>query len=64
MAQSKITGIAVVNEDKCKPSKCNQECRKICPMNKMGKYSCKMIIGNDKVYILYVVRICGIRNNV
>jgi ATP-binding cassette subfamily E protein 1 len=29
--------IAIVNEDRCKPKKCNLECKKICPVNKMGK---------------------------
>lgn len=29
--------IAIVNSDKCKPKKCKQECKKICPINKSGK---------------------------
>jgi ATP-binding cassette subfamily E protein 1 len=29
--------IAIVNSDKCKPKKCKQECKKICPINKAGK---------------------------
>lgn len=29
--------IAIVNEDRCKPKKCKQECKKICPINKAGK---------------------------
>jgi ATP-binding cassette subfamily E protein 1 len=29
--------IAIVNPDRCKPKKCDQECRKICPVNKSGK---------------------------
>jgi ATP-binding cassette subfamily E protein 1 len=29
--------IAVINPDLCKPQKCNQECRKSCPVNKSGK---------------------------
>lgn len=35
--QSKMTRIAVVNVDRCKPKKCNQECKKACPINKQGK---------------------------
>ncbi|OMH82028.1 ABC transporter E family member 2 [Zancudomyces culisetae] len=29
--------IAIINEDKCKPKKCRQECKKICPVNRVGK---------------------------
>ncbi|EGG21511.1 RNaseL inhibitor-like protein [Cavenderia fasciculata] len=29
--------IAIVAEDKCKPKKCSQECKKNCPVVKMGK---------------------------
>ena len=29
--------IAIINEDKCKPTKCGKECKKICPVNRMGK---------------------------
>jgi ATP-binding cassette, sub-family E, member 1 len=29
--------IAIINPDKCKPKKCNQECKKTCPVNKAGK---------------------------
>ena len=33
----KLTRIAIVNEDKCKPKKCRQECKKSCPVVRMGK---------------------------
>lgn len=33
----KNTRIAIVNTEKCKPKKCKQECKKVCPVNKMGK---------------------------
>jgi ATP-binding cassette subfamily E protein 1 len=35
--EAKLTRIAIVDENKCKPKKCNQECRKSCPVVKMGK---------------------------
>jgi ATP-binding cassette subfamily E protein 1 len=34
--ESKIR-IAIINPDKCKPKKCSQECKKKCPVNKVGK---------------------------
>ena len=33
----KLTRIAIVSSDKCKPKKCKQECKKTCPVNRMGK---------------------------
>ncbi|KAL6586048.1 hypothetical protein OROMI_002692 [Orobanche minor] len=31
MADQRLTRIAIVNSDKCKPKKCRQECKKNCP---------------------------------
>jgi len=33
----KLTRIAIVNSDKCKPKKCRQECKKSCPVVRTGK---------------------------
>lgn len=33
----RLTRIAIVNPDKCKPKKCRQECKKMCPVVRMGK---------------------------
>ncbi|CAG8817598.1 46340_t:CDS:2, partial [Gigaspora margarita] len=33
----KLTRIAIVSSDKCKPKKCRQECKKSCPVVRMGK---------------------------
>ncbi|KAI9629463.1 hypothetical protein KEM48_012932 [Puccinia striiformis f. sp. tritici PST-130] len=33
----KLTRIAIVSSDKCKPKKCKQECKKSCPVVRMGK---------------------------
>jgi len=35
--EEKLTRIAIVSEDKCKPKKCRQECKKSCPVVRMGK---------------------------
>ncbi len=39
MSQDKLTRIAIVSNDKCKPKKCRQECRKSCPVVRMGETS-------------------------
>lgn len=31
------TRIAIINNDRCKPTKCKQECKRICPVVQMGK---------------------------
>ena len=36
--QDKLTRIAIVSSDKCKPKRCRQECKKACPVNRMGTY--------------------------
>jgi len=36
-SSDKLTRIAIVNSDKCKPKKCRQECKRHCPVNRMGK---------------------------
>lgn len=35
--QDALTRIAIVNNDRCKPKKCRQECKKSCPVVRMGK---------------------------
>lgn len=37
MLNLKQKRIAVINKDKCKPKKCKHECKKICPVNSIGK---------------------------
>ncbi|EGR34494.1 hypothetical protein IMG5_009800 [Ichthyophthirius multifiliis] len=40
--------IAIVNQDKCKPKKCRQECKNGCPINKQGKL-CIQVTPKDKI---------------
>ncbi|CAH8539697.1 unnamed protein product [Heterobilharzia americana] len=50
-AQEKLTRIAIVSSDKCKPKKCRQECKKSCPVVRMGKL-CIEVTPNDKIAFL------------
>lgn len=43
-----MTRIAVVNDKKCKPKKCGLECKKICPVVRMGK-KCIEVTNVDKI---------------
>lgn len=49
--QEKLTRIAIVSSDKCKPKKCKQECKKSCPVNRMGKL-CIEVTPADKIAFL------------
>jgi len=42
------TRIAIVNNDRCKPKRCRQECKKSCPVVRMGKL-CIEVTPNDKI---------------
>jgi ATP-binding cassette subfamily E protein 1 len=44
-AQSRI---AIVDDGKCKPKKCSQECKRNCPVVKMGK-QCIEVKATDKL---------------
>ena len=55
--QDKLTRIAIVSSDKCKPKRCRQECKKCCPVVRMGtffysfemnmKSSCQFFVFNN-----------------
>lgn len=46
--QDSLTRIAIVNHDKCKPKRCRLECKKSCPVVRMGKL-CIEVTANDKL---------------
>ena len=46
-----LTRIAIVNPDKCKPKKCRQECKKKCPVVRIGK----LCIDVDKMSTMSVI---------
>uniref|UniRef100_A0A8D9AND6 ATP-binding cassette sub-family E member 1 n=1 Tax=Cacopsylla melanoneura TaxID=428564 RepID=A0A8D9AND6_9HEMI len=47
----KLTRIAIVNTDKCKPKRCRQECKKSCPVVRMGKL-CIEVAPGDKIALI------------
>jgi ATP-binding cassette subfamily E protein 1 len=49
--QTKLTRIAVVMPDRCKPKKCNLECKKVCPVNKQGK-QCIMVESTSTISVI------------
>ncbi len=40
--------VAIVDEDRCKPKKCKQECKSVCPVNRIGK-ECVVVEKTSKV---------------
>ena len=59
--EDKLTRIAIVSNDKCKPKKCRQECKKCCPVVRLEKL-CIEVAPSDKIaYISEELCIgCGI----
>ncbi len=56
-----LTRIAIVNPEKCKPKKCNHECKKSCPSVKMGKLCIEVDKKSKIAYISEPLCIgCGI----
>lgn len=47
----KLTRIAIVNADRCKPKRCRQECKKSCPVVRMGKL-CIEVTPNNKIALI------------
>jgi energy-coupling factor transporter ATP-binding protein EcfA2/Pyruvate/2-oxoacid:ferredoxin oxidoreductase delta subunit len=46
--KSSLTRIAIVNDDRCLPKKCRQECKRTCPVVRMGKL-CIEVSPTDKI---------------
>lgn len=60
-AEEKLTRIAIVKDDRCKPKKCKQECRKSCPVVKMGKQCIEVTPASKLAFISEDLCIgCGI----
>ncbi|KAG9313421.1 RNAse L inhibitor-type ATP binding cassette protein [Chiua virens] len=57
----KITRIAIVDSNRCKPKRCAQECKKSCPVVKMGKL-CIEVKSSDKIAFIseFLCIGCGI----
>ena len=61
MSAEHNTRIAIVNSDKCKPKRCRQECRKSCPVNRMGKLCIEVTPASKLAWISEELCIgCGI----
>ncbi|KAJ3686177.1 hypothetical protein LUZ61_015341 [Rhynchospora tenuis] len=57
----RLTRIAIVSGDRCKPKKCRQECKKSCPVNKTGKLCIEVTAASKIAFISEELCIgCGI----
>ncbi|CAH2078550.1 unnamed protein product [Thlaspi arvense] len=57
----RLTRIAIVSQDRCKPKKCRQECKKSCPVVKTGKLCIEVTVGSKIAFISEELCIgCGI----
>ncbi|KAG9143596.1 hypothetical protein Leryth_020802 [Lithospermum erythrorhizon] len=61
MGDQRLTRIAIVSADKCKPKKCRQECKKSCPVVKTGKLCIEVTVASKIAFISEELCIgCGI----
>jgi len=59
--EDRLTRIAIVSKDKCKPKKCRQECKRSCPVVRMGKMCIEVNPDSKLAYISETLCIgCGI----
>jgi ATP-binding cassette, sub-family E, member 1 len=59
--QDDIKRLAIVSIDKCKPSKCHLECKKNCPVVRMGKLCIQVSNKDEKALISELQCVgCGI----
>ena len=59
--EEKLTRIAIVSKDKCKPKKCRQECKRQCPVVRLGKLCIEVTPGSKVAHISEELCIgCGI----
>ncbi|GAP85088.1 putative translation initiation factor RLI1 [Rosellinia necatrix] len=57
----KLTRVAIVSSDKCKPKKCKQECRKSCPVVRSGKLCIEVTPASNLAFISESLCVgCGI----
>jgi ferredoxin len=49
--QEQLTRIAIIDDQKCKPKKCTQECMKFCPVVRMGKL-CVEVTPTSKIAMI------------
>ena len=61
MADDKLTRVAIIKTDKCKPKKCHQECKRQCPVVRLGKLCIEVTPMSKVAYISEELCIgCGI----
>eukprot|EP00041_Stephanoeca_diplocostata_P035549 m.1258484 g.1258484 ORF g.1258484 m.1258484 type:complete len:616 (+) comp24719_c0_seq5:41-1888(+) len=56
--QDRNQRIAIVNGERCKPKKCAQECKRSCPVVRMGKF-CIEVTSKDKIAFLSEILCIG-----
>ena len=57
----RLTRIAIVTADRCKPKKCRQECKKSCPVVKTGEKPRFILFSLNGVVLVYTWK-CSLLN--
>lgn len=55
----KLTRIAIVNSERCKPKRCSLECKRSCPVVRMGKIGCLEVTSKSKMALISEILCVG-----
>lgn len=55
----KLTRIAIVDGERCKPKRCSLECKRSCPVVRMGKIGCLEVTSKSKVAVISEILCVG-----
>jgi ATP-binding cassette, sub-family E, member 1 len=55
----RLTRIAIVDGERCKPKRCSLECKRSCPVVRMGKIGCVEVTSKSKVSVISEVLCVG-----
>lgn len=55
----RLTRIAIVNGERCKPKRCSLECKRSCPVVRMGKIGCVEVTSKSKIALISEILCVG-----
>lgn len=58
----RLTRIAIVSSDRCKPKKCRQECKKSCPVVKTGLVPSIPFL--FLIHLIWILDICSLKSKI
>jgi len=57
-SEERLTRIAVISADRCRPKKCKQECKKSCPVVKIGAQCTRSAAARVGAHVCHAGKLC------